>query len=231
MYCIKCGVELSDEKKPCPLCSTIPYHPEIEGTASEPTYPPFVKPERKMKKWLVMLFLTILYTLSAGELALCDIIVSSRLSWSVFAIGGMALLYVAVILPHWFKKPNPVIFTPCSFAAAALYLMLISMYTHGGWFVTFALPITAAAGLIFTAVVTLVKYVRKGYFFIIGGAIIALGGLVIVVEALATVTFSLGKFHFWSVYPASGALLLGLGVIVLGICPSIRNWFSKKFFI
>ena len=52
MYCVKCGVELSDGKKPCPLCGTVPYHPDVEGAASEPTYPPYVKPEKKIKKSL-----------------------------------------------------------------------------------------------------------------------------------------------------------------------------------
>ena len=79
MYCIKCGVELSDGKKPCPLCGTVPYHPDVEGAASEPTYPPYVKPEKKIKKSLIMILLTVIYGLTAAELALCDFIISARL--------------------------------------------------------------------------------------------------------------------------------------------------------
>ena len=30
MYCIKCGVELADTEKQCPLCGTLVYHPELE---------------------------------------------------------------------------------------------------------------------------------------------------------------------------------------------------------
>ena len=40
---------------------------------------------------------------------------------------------------------------------------------------SFALPGTAVAGLILTAAVTLLKYVRKGYLFIFGGTIILSG--------------------------------------------------------
>ena len=29
MYCIKCGVELADSEKVCPLCATRVFHPEM----------------------------------------------------------------------------------------------------------------------------------------------------------------------------------------------------------
>ena len=231
MYCIKCGVELADGKKACPLCGTVPYHPDIEGASATPTYPPFVKPEKKMNRRLTMLLFTLLYALCAAQLVLCDVIIFSNITWSAYAVGGMALFYEVVLLPLWFKKPNPVIFTPCAFAAAALYLLAINLLTGGGWFLSFAFPVTGIAGLIITTVVTLVKYLKKGYFYIIGGAIIAMGASVILVELFATVTFNLHEFHMWSVYPASGSLLLGAAVIVLGFCKPLRDWFAKKFFI
>lgn len=231
MYCIKCGIELTDSKKACPLCGTVPYHPDIEGTATAPTYPPFVKPEKKMNRRLTMLLFTLLYALCGAQLALCDAVISSKITWSAYAIGGMALFYVAFLLPLWFKKPNPVIFTPCAFIGAELYLLLINLLTGGDWFLSFAFPVTGVVGLVITAVVALVKYLRKGYFYIFGGAVIALGASVMLVEFFATVTFRLGKFHMWSVYPASGALLLGAALIVLGICEPLRRWFAKKFFI
>ena len=134
MYCIKCGVELSDGKKPCPLCGTVPYHPDIEGTASEPTYPPYVKPEKKVKKSVIMILLTVIYAFTAAELALCDFIISATLGWSVYAIGGMVIFYVAAILPMWFKKPNPIIFVPCFFAAVELYLLSVNYIAGGNWF-------------------------------------------------------------------------------------------------
>lgn len=186
MYCIKCGVELSDTKKACPLCGTVPYHPEIEETGTLPPYPPYVKPEKKMNRATTMLFLTLFYALCAAQLALIDVVITSRLTWSVFAIGGMALLYLAVGLPLWFKKPNPVVFTPCFFVGAELFLLVINEVIGGDWFLSFAFPVAGIAGLIVTAVVTLAKYVKKGYFYIIGGAVIASGAYIMLVELFAT---------------------------------------------
>ena len=38
MYCIKCGVELADSEKVCPLCGTRVYHPDIEIKTAEPPF-------------------------------------------------------------------------------------------------------------------------------------------------------------------------------------------------
>ena len=40
MYCVNCGVRLEDTEKKCPLCGTVPYHPEIQRKPEESLYPP-----------------------------------------------------------------------------------------------------------------------------------------------------------------------------------------------
>ena len=32
MYCVKCGVELADSQRVCPLCGTRVFHPDIPRT-------------------------------------------------------------------------------------------------------------------------------------------------------------------------------------------------------
>ena len=39
MYCIKCGAELSDGQKVCPICETKVYHPDIPVVEDKDTYP------------------------------------------------------------------------------------------------------------------------------------------------------------------------------------------------
>lgn len=39
MYCIKCGVELADSEKRCPLCGTPVFHPDLPRNLTEPPYP------------------------------------------------------------------------------------------------------------------------------------------------------------------------------------------------
>ena len=40
MYCVKCGVELADSQRVCPLCGTRVFHPDIPRTPADPPYPP-----------------------------------------------------------------------------------------------------------------------------------------------------------------------------------------------
>ena len=40
MYCVKCGVELGESEKKCPLCGTTVFHPEMEPPTGKGPYPP-----------------------------------------------------------------------------------------------------------------------------------------------------------------------------------------------
>ena len=165
------------------------------------------------------------------QLALCDKMITGNISWSFYASGAITLFYIWLVLPLWFRKPNPVIFVPCGFAAIALYLYYISAAVDGGWFWPFALPLTGGVCLIFTAVVTLVRYVKKGYLFIFGGAAIALGGMVLLAEYLLKLTFGVHAFIGWSLYPLAALVLLGGFLIYLGINPTAREVMERKLFI
>lgn len=231
MYCVKCGVCLADSEKVCPLCGTVPYHPDIErGDTS--TFPPFVKKdEKRIKRWLIMTLFTVLYLITAAELIICDLVVSRELGWSLYASGAMLMLYFIAFMPLWFKKPNPVIFVPVSFISIGLYLLLVEILVDGNWYLSFAFPLTCMTGLIFTALTTLLKYLKKGIFFILGGMLFTLSAAVVLSELFASITFGAGEFFGWSLYPASAGLVGALFLTVLGISKPLRMWFGKKFFI
>lgn len=141
MYCVKCGVELADSQRVCPLCGTRVFHPDIPRTPADPPYPPDerVHPE-EVNRSGVCFILTALALLPAVICVLCDWRINGGILWSGYASGGILLLYVLTVLPLWFKRPNPVIFVPVDFAAIILYLLYIDLATGGHWFLTFASP-------------------------------------------------------------------------------------------
>ncbi len=230
MYCINCGVKLSDTEKCCPLCQTTVYHPDLQRKSVNKSYPASDPRERPASKG-VQAVLTILILIPAILVLLCDYQINGEVVWSGYVIGALAIGYLAGILPLWFRKPNPVIFTPCSFAAVAVYLLYIDFQINGGWFWTFALPLCVGICLIVTAVVTLMRYVRKGAFFIFGGAVILLGGFMVLVEFLIDYTFRIPKFFGWSLYPLVVLTLTGGALIYLGISRTARQLMERKFFI
>lgn len=230
MYCVNCGVRLADTEKQCPLCGTIVFHPDITQEKAPKPYPASAPRERVDTK-AVQTLLSILFLLPALLVVLCDWQISGEVTWSGYAVGALGLCYIAVVLPSWFKKPNPVIFTPCAFAALALYLLYINFKTGGAWFLTFALPVTGGVALIVTTVVTLMRYLPRGALFIFGGATMALGALVVLVEILLDITFSIPKFLGWSFYPLVVLGLIGAFLIYLGISRPAREMMERKFFI
>ena len=82
----------------------------------------------------------------------------------------------------------------------------------------------------YKAVVTLLRYVRKGYLYIFGGALILGGGITVLIEFLINVTFGIHEALFWSLYPLAAGVILGLMLLVIAICKPLRRSLHRKFF-
>lgn len=231
MYCIKCGVALADTEKQCPLCGTGVFHPELCQAEAEPLYPRDRMPARKAHPWGALMIVTALFLLTASICLVCDWQLGHKVQWSGYVIGALGVIYVMAVLPAWFRSPNPVIFLPSAFAAITVYLLYISIATGGGWFLSFAFPVTGALGLILTAVVTLLRYLPKAGLFIFGGASIALGGYTLLLEYLLHITFGLPGIGTWSPYPLIVFTLLGLCLFLIAICPPLKESLERKFFL
>lgn len=229
MYCVNCGVKLEDTEKKCPLCHTICYHPDIRRPEAESLYPPSQYPTPKVRPSGILSAVTTLFVLAIFVMLLCDLQLNGKLTWADLASGAVGLLYIALILPFWFRKPNPVIFVPCGFAATAAYLLYIDLATGGNWFLSFAFPVTGGVCLVITTLLTLLRYVRRGRLFIYGGCIMGFGALMILVEFLMHLTFS-GVTFGWSLYPFAAFFLLGGYLLFLGIYRPARESMERKFF-
>ena len=55
MYCVKCGVQLADTEKSCPLCGTRVYHPDLVQAEATPLdrLPEETTLQRTMKAFLL----------------------------------------------------------------------------------------------------------------------------------------------------------------------------------
>ncbi len=232
MYCVKCGVELADSEKNCPLCGTTVICPDgLERTVKDSPYPPHPgKIIEGISKLGIMFIMSFAFVIPAMICLVTDIKVNGHLEWSGYVLFSLVLLYVTFILPWWFNKPNPVIFVPIDFAATGILLMYISEKTGGDWFLPFALPVVGITALIVTAVVALTRYTRGGSPYIFGGAIISLGAFSILIEFLSCIAFGIEKMWRWSIYPAASLFLIGMFLIIVGICKPLRRALRKKLF-
>lgn len=231
MYCAKCGVKLDDSLAACPLCGTRAYHPDIDRTPTDGSFPREKYPALAKRSFLTQVVFTVLFLLPLLIVPVCDFQFTGQITWSGYVIGAVLLGYLIFVLPTWFRKPNMVIFVPCSFVGVLLYLLYIDLINHGGWFLSFAFPVTGGIGLITTAVVVLVKYVPKGSLYTFGGAFIALGGYMVLVEWLMDLTFQIEKFAGWSLYPMIVLVIFGGLLLYLAIHRPAREALQRKTFI
>lgn len=230
MYCIQCGVKLAPAQKTCPLCGLRVYHPDIPAPEGQTLYPDSPMPPTSGKSKVFSAVATIIFLLPLLLVLLSDLQKNGAITWSGYVIGALLVGYVLVILPIWFAKPNPVIFTPCGCGAVLLYLLYIDLATPGSWFWTFALPVGGCLGLIITTIVTLLHYLKKGRLYIIGGGLLAFSTLFLLVEFLLSYTFSSARFIGWSLYPMITLFLLGNTLIFLAICRSARQALHRRLF-
>lgn len=229
MYCIQCGVKLADSEKKCPLCHTTVCHPDFVNKAAQPLYPSNRMPTPGAEARALSGALLILFLIPLFVCGFADLHMDGRLEWFGYVAGALVLTYVVIALPLWFHNPNPVIFVPCDFAAAGLYLLYINLATGGDWFLSFAFPVTGGLGLITCAVVTLLRYLPKGRLYILGGAFMALGGFMPLVEFLMGMTFSM-DFMGWSGYPLCVLLLFGGVLIYFAVNRVARETIERKLF-
>ena len=230
MYCANCGVRLADTEQKCPLCGTAAYHPQIHREPATPLYPKNRYPAESVSPKAAQVGILILFLLPMVTTLLVDLQINRSVTWSGYVLGALLLGYVALALPGWFRSPNPVIFVPCSFVTAGLYLLYINLATGGKWFLSFAFPVVGCVGLIVTAVVALLRYVRRGKLYIYGGALMAFGAFMLLLEFLLVITFD-RSFVGWSFYPLAALVALGGFLLYLAINRSAREMMERKVFI
>lgn len=230
MYCVNCGVKLADSESKCPLCGTAAYHPDLPRQEGKPLYPKDRLPAAEVHPTVISVTVLILFLLPLTVTLLSDLRINGAVTWSGYVAGGLLVAYVCFALPGWFRNPNPVIFVPCAFAAAILYLLYINLATGGNWFMSLAFPVAGGIGLLVTAVVTLLRYIHRGRLYILGGAVMAMGTMVQLIEFLICLTFD-RSFVGWSVYSLVPALLLGGLMIYLAINKGARETMERKLFI
>lgn len=231
MYCVKCGVRLEENAKVCPLCNTPVWNPDQDADVSalKPTGYSDKMPYRKQKsrKPALILLTAICAFVIVLETVLC-LLIYKEFKWSGYVTGGVLLGYVYILLPLWFREPRAELLVPIDHIATALFLAYVNWKTGGHWFLSFALPLCGASGLISTVMICLLKYVKKGRLFIFGGSFIILGLFCFLVEFMTHLTFGTRMF-VWSQFAMAAFAATGILLILAGFIKPLRAALEKYF--
>ncbi len=227
MYCVKCGVKLQDGVTSCPLCQTPVWNPE-QRTA-ERAYPENLPAQERETNLPGLVAATLITVVSIVTLLIICLRLYGTLNWGVYAIGGFALFYILAILPGWFPYPRGEVFLPVDHVAAGLYVLWICIHTGGNWFLSFAFPLLGISCLLSTGLLCLLKYVKHGKPFILGGFCLALGASTLLIEFFEHITFGTVMFR-WSLYTLAFLGLTGIFLLLAGFIPPLRHA-MRRFFL
>ncbi len=227
MYCVKCGVKLQGGVESCPLCHTPVWNPDV--TERDHSYPDTMPQQHRESNLPAAVAFTLISVIAILVTLTVCLKLYGTLSWGGYVIFGILLVYVFAVLPCWFSQPRGEVFVPVDHAATALYVFYICLRTGGHWFWSFAFPVILASCILCTALICLLKYVKGGRPFILGGFLLALGGFAVLVEYFEHLSFGVPMF-LWSLYSLVGFGTVGVFLLIAGMVPSLRQAMRRRFF-
>ena len=224
---MKCGVRLQEGTESCPLCGTPVWNPE--GAERKKTFSD-VYPETRNLRAAAATVLTFVCIFACYLVWVICNALYGELRWGGYVLAGVALAYVLLVVPFWFRKARPLWIIAIDHAAALFFLLFICLKAGGKWFLSFGFPVVMLSLVWQETAVALYRHVKGGAFYITGGITILLGGFLILLELFQHVTFGTPMFS-WSLYAAIPCVLLGLFFILAGIIRPLGRFIEQHFFI
>lgn len=230
MYCVYCGVKLSDNASECPLCHTPVVTTPMPENAVRARYSDRLpEPEKDRSRSLTVWLLTTVMIIAGLSCLIYCLHRYGNASWSGIVLLGLALLWVWVLFPMLFPRYRPMIFLPISFACTAGFLLYICAKTGGNWFLSFAFPVTGIVAIMTLTGVALMRYLTQGRLRLMSLLVIAIGLSFMLIEFFAHITFGQQMF-LWSLYCMTGFCLVGLFLFIASFIPPLSAYLRRTFF-
>lgn len=231
-YCVNCGVELESSEQCCPLCQTEVLNPKApwQEPASRPYSHHVDTIMKRIDRRYFATLAALLLSIPCIVTVLVDIISGGGLTWSAYVIGAVAVAYIMVLLPFFFKKYHAVIFLGADCAAVLLYLLFIEKVNGGHWFLGLGLPLTVAASVCVLVLALLFTKAQMSPI-VKSGAIMIVIGLFVVCAEIVISAYAYGAARFaWSLYALIPCVILGAVLLVLEHRKNLKERIRKRLF-
>lgn len=234
-YCVNCGVELAPAEKACPLCGVQVINPAAPRTdltipKSYPTRMEIIS--KKIDRKYFASLASILLMIPLLVTVIVDLISGGGLSWSLYVVGGLFLLFTWGVLPFFFPKNHVFLFTAIGGIVLIAYVFWIAFVSGGVWFMPLGLPISGSVvllGLGLTALYCDKKH-RVAGLSKLAALLFATGMLVISIELILDAYLNNPIIPQWSLYAFVPCVLLGLSAAVLEHRRNFKEQIKKRLF-
>ena len=126
------------------------------------------KQRRFSKKGIVLLSVTVFFLVAAFVCSLCDFVITRSISWSLYPVGAVVLVWCVFAALLYGKRLR---FVAAAGALTVLIIPFLALIEYvsksAGWLIPVGLPIAAAALLILWLVVLLFTFTRINRWFIL----------------------------------------------------------------
>lgn len=160
-YCVNCGVRLAKSEHTCPLCNTKVINPNKIKEEYVPAYSSQIE-KFKTINYKFLSKLIVLVLLSLGLITIvCDLIITSRISWSIYAMS--ALLVLSSLFTFPFVKNIYITFS-ITLITTELLLFVIAYLNNGmQWYIYLVLPFVFIFWCYIMICTRFVSKKRKGF--------------------------------------------------------------------
>ena len=232
-YCVHCGVELAPTQSRCPLCGIQSIDPLAESSVQPPCYPQkgFGHELKRSARKAAGLVAALILLIPFLTVLACDLTLNGALTWSRFVLVVFPLIYALVIPGLMLRRNKAMAMVLITWPAATLTLYLLCLVTKGSWFVSFALPVSAALFLILAGLPLLARRLPGKPLTIAGSAFVCTGLLVVLLEARLNHSFFPANTLSWSFYSLIPCLLIGLVLFVIDASPALKQALHRRLFL
>lgn len=231
-YCVNCGVELAATEPNCPLCGVEVVNPkEPDRKVEKGLYPPseLVPLRFGFREFLAPLALILLVPLLICVIS--DLLTTSTLTWSVYVIGSMMLMYVYVFLPFVFRQHRMLICILFDWAITILFLFMIEVQSGGNWFMPIALPLSLAAGALLTIIVIVFERARLRKLVRFAIVIFGIGLYSVIINIVVEYSIYAALRINWSLYSLIACATLGILALFINRNSKLKAEAKRRFFI
>lgn len=221
-----CGVQLPSGTAKCPLCATV----FPVAAAPHNVTPAVLPPKRKLRREGVLFIITVYLLLVAGISLGIDLYMHGKPTWSGYVAGGLLLCYMGSIFPLWVRKANPLLYILAESGAVALYLFCLERTLEGGWYLPFALPLTALLCLFAMTLTAFARRFPAQGIMLTSGGWFATGLCAVLAECLALSAFG-GTALVWSPWVGLGCALMSVWFLLVARCVPLQEWLVKRLFV
>ena len=234
-YCVNCGVELEKSEPRCPLCGTEVVNPSApqEEKPVRP-YPSHVEHlDRRLDRRYIASFISLLLLIPLFTVMLTNIMVSGKLTWSYYVIGGELVAFTVFLLPMIATNMIRLLYIVIDAAAVGVLLLLIRIMNQSdwSWLLLLGLPVTGFAALFAWFLSWMTS--KKCRLPVLVRASLALAGIGLLIVCIE---FFIGLYRHaiawpgWSLYVLFPCLVLGSALLLLNRRARLKAEIRKRFY-